>query len=722
MGYQPPLDGLRALSVALVILYHAGVVAHAAIPYGVPKPWFFDGGFLGVEVFFVVSGYLITTLLLEERARTGTVSLRQFWARRFRRLMPALWVMTAVTSIWTVVWGRNYLSDLRHDIPFGLTYTSNFQQLFRKVSYFEGLPHLLRHLWSLAVEEHFYLLFPPLLLLVLRRPGRSERQLLGLVVPLAIASITALIVIWQRPFERLTDSGAQLDDLRQNWAYLSTVTRVGGILLGVALAVVWSPWSKRNEPVHRRRALLLDLVGVASIVGIVLMGLLVANEDAFLYRGGLTLVSVLSVMAIAVAVHPHARCMRVLFGNPVMAALGRRSYGLYLWHWPVFVGPLGGQSILVRVLVGIPVMALLAELCYRFIETPIRTGGVVRRLRKRPVLLLGSFATATAAIVLALVFVAPSSVDGRTESDPEIALDDGVGEGSDALDSIDDTLPEALIPDEGGTTTVAAVPVTSVTSTDGSAGGAVTSAPVTSEPVPITAPLPRRVLAVGDSTAGALARNVPKGIGDTFQFFNGQLSGCSVNSEGIAVGRAGRGRDFRGCRGWQERWVTNAEVSAAEIVLVVFGAWDVFDLKLNDRTLVFNTVEWDATWVSNLRSGIDAVLETGAKVALLEIPCYRPHSVGTPGSREFAERRDDTRTRHLNDLLRRVASDDPGNVTFVTGPTQWCTDESVAKNWSLRFDGVHYTRGGARLVYKAIRDQLLAIPVSVEQHAKQGRG
>jgi len=715
MGYQPALDGLRALSVALVVFYHAGVVAHSAIPYGVSKPWFFDGGFLGVEVFFVVSGYLITTLLLEERARTGTVSLREFWARRFRRLMPALWVMIAVTAVWSMIWGRAYLDDLRKDIPFGITYTSNFQQLFRKVSYFEGLPHLLRHLWSLAVEEHFYLLFPPLLLLMLRRRTRPNRHLLWLVVPAALASVITLIAVWQRPYEKLTDTGAQLDDLRQNWAYLSTVTRVGGILIGVALAVIWSPWARRNAPLRRSRALVLDVAGVLSIAGIVVMSLLVGNEDAFLYRGGLTLVSLLSAVAIAVAVHPNARAMRGLFGNPVMAAIGRRSYGLYLWHWPVFVGPFEGRSLLVRLLVGIPVMGALSEICYRFIETPIRKGGVMARVRRRPVTLLGSFSVVTAAIVVGLVMVRTPQIGGL--DDAEVAS---------ALETDDPALDDELLPDD-------AMPLDSLPTdpppVDSSSAGSLPvdtapdDSPSTSAPAPTTTLplLPRRVVAVGDSTAGAFARNVPKNIRKTFRFYDGQLSGCSVNNAGVAVGELNTGRDFRVCRGWQGRWSGNAKRYAAEIVLVIIGAWDVFDLKFKDRTVQFGSAEWDASWVANLRTGIDAVVETGAQVALLEVPCYRPYFTGGPGTRVFPERRDDSRTRHLNDLLRSVADSDPGNVTFIAGPTEWCTDETIATSRSNRYDGVHYTGRGALLVYQAIRDQLLAIPVSPEQHAKRPR-
>jgi hypothetical protein len=189
----------------------------------------------------------------------------------------------------------------------------------------------------------------------------------------------------------------------------------------------------------------------------------------------------------------------------------------------------------------------------------------------------------------------------------------------------------------------------------------------------------------------------------------------------VAVGVHNTGRDFRVCKNWANRWATKATKAAAEIAIVILGAWDVFDIKYAKNTVVFASPEFDATFKANLRTGIDLLLETGAKVALLEVPCYRPHFTGGPGTFEFPERGDDTRTRHLNELLRAVADADPGNVTFINGPQVWCTDEKTATNWWLRYDGVHYTPQGAQIVYDAIKDQLLAIPVDDAQHAKVPR-
>ncbi len=735
--------------MALVILYHAGVVTSSSRPAGVPSPWFFDGGFLGVEVFFVVSGFLITTLLLQERDDTGGVSLRQFWLRRFRRLMPALWVMILVTAIWAVFWGREHLAALRRDAIFGLTYTSNFQQLFDEVSYFEGLPSLLRHLWSLAVEEHFYLLFPPLLVWLVVRRNWGLRRMFWLVAVLALMAMVGLGLLWERPVERLGESGLVLDDARQNWAYLSSFTRMGGILVGVALAMYWSPWRRPGGASPWRRPggaspwrrpggaspwrrpggasrSWLDVAGVAAVGGVVASSLLLSSTSWWLYRGGLSLVSVLSAVAIAAAVAPGCRLMRRVFGNRLVAGLGRRSYGLYLWHWPVFVGPLGGRSTWVRLVVGVPVTLVLSELCLRAVENPVRHGVIgawVRRGRWVPV--LGSV-VAVGVVAAALFTVTPRDVmagDNGIDPGDAIVLDDPAGEPADELaDELTDELNgSGADPDDPSVgDPVVGDPVVS----DPGAGPAATrapTAPATAAGPPTSAPrLPRRVVVVGDSTAGAFAKLAPRKSADTFTFFDGSLSGCSVIDNGKAFSTVRFGRDFAACEGWQLSWGAAARLSAAEVALVIVGAWDVFSLRRSDGTLWFGTPAWDAHWVSQLRAGVEQLKKHGAQVALLQVPCYRPHFTGGPGTFELPERGTDSRTQHVDALLRLVADTDP-EVFHLRGPREWCGDERVSTDLRYRYDGVHSTGRGAGLIYSAIAAQLLRIPVSEQQHAKRVR-
>jgi peptidoglycan/LPS O-acetylase OafA/YrhL len=696
MGYQPALDGLRALSVVLVILYHVGVLHNAGLPTGVRRPWFFNGGFLGVEVFFVVSGYLITTLLLEERERTGTISLRSFWGRRFRRLMPALWTTIIATSVWAMVWGRPYLHDLRADAFFGATYLSNFQQLAFKVSYFGGLPHLLRHLWSLAVEEHFYLLFPPLAAWMLRRPRSSDRRLLRVVVPLCLVSVVSLAVVWQRPVERLGADGVVLDDLRQNWAYLSTFTRIGGILIGVALAVVWSPWRRRPVFAGRLGSGTIDAIGIAAVLGIIAAALSLSNDSALLYHGGLTAVSLLSAIAIGVVVHPGSRILKRIFASRPMAAIGRRSYGLYLWHWPIMVGPLGGRPILDRIVLGLPLTFIASELCYQLIETPIRRGAFARWRVPRAVIGAGLVAV-VGVVSVGIVALQPGNDSGASDAVDSASTDTT---GAPAQPTSTAGLPTSIV-------------TTMATSMDSSAGVSTTSA----APTTTLAALPRRVVVVGDSEAGAIARNVPEASKAQFRFYDGEVSGCGVFDAGQIVSVVHSIKNFSACRGWQDNWVKSANRGAAEVVLIVLGAWDVFGLKLGDRVVDFASPEWDAMWTAAVRSGIDRMLALGASVALLEPECFRPHSTGGPGTFVFPERADDSRTRHVDSLMRRVAEAYPTGVTYVSGPVEWCNGSKISTNLFYRYDGVHPTPMGADLIYRAIKDRLLSIPVDPARHA-----
>ena len=737
MGYQPGLDGLRALSVVLVILYHAGVTRHAESPAGVTHGWFVNGGFLGVEVFFVVSGFLITSLLLEERAKTGKVNLGQFWLRRFRRLLPALWVMVATTVLWATFWGKDFLPDLKHDTLFGLFYMANFQQLFGKVSYFGGFPHLLRHLWSLAVEEHFYLFFPPLFALVMRRRGTNPRRLLRVTMPLAAASAVLLIVLWSRPVQRLTDSGTQLDDVRQNWAYLSTFTRAAGILIGVSLAVVWSPWKRKPARYPTQRA--LDAAGLLAVGGIVLAALTLSSESAVLYRGGLTMVSLLSAIAIAAVVHPKARLMRTVFGNKAMAAIGQRSYGLYLWHWPIFVGPLAGKSIAARIVIGGLATVVLSEACYRFVETPIRKGAVGRWLRSLRAAYVRRERWAARALPAFACFVGIGLLAGALVARLAIpTADEANGVGTGAAGAVQDFDPSAAL---GGSTTAAGTGDTTVGGSgavgdstvpggdstvpggDSTVPGGTVTVPTTERsartpalapPIPPTSAtpeLPRSLVIVGDSQADALAKNLPRGTKAVFTTVDGGLQGCGVYDEGtLLTDYPHYVTTFERCRGGQAKWA--AKAANAEVALVVLGAWDVFDLKLTDRSLVFGTPEFDTYWLSSLQKGIDVLKAAGAQVALLEVECMRPQDVKGAGTPPLPERAADSRTGHVNELLAKAAAADPTHVFYVPGPRAWCEDDTIASDLTYRWDGVHLARPGAKLVLETITPDLLAIPVS----------
>lgn len=355
LAYLPGLDGLRALAVTAVLFYHADV------------PWM-PGGFLGVEIFFVISGYLITSLLLTEWQRDGSVNLKHFWLRRARRLLPALYALLIAALTFCVLFLPEEVAGLRSDAAAAFSYITNWYLILAQQSYFEfvGRPSLLQHLWSLAVEEQFYLLFPLAFALVL---GRLKRRR-AFVVVLTVALLSAAwMAIQYQP------------DTDPSRIYYGTDTRAAGILLGAALAFIWTPWAKQQK-VKRFAGWALDGIGVIALGLLVLVCIQINEFEPFLYQGGMQLVSLLTVILIAAVVNPSSVLgMRLLAWAPLVW-IGLRSYGIYLWHW--FVFDITRPQLDVR-LDGLPLFVLrigatliLAELSYHFIETPIRSGALGR--------------------------------------------------------------------------------------------------------------------------------------------------------------------------------------------------------------------------------------------------------------------------------------------------------------------------------------------------------
>ncbi len=259
LGYQPSLDGLRVIAVTAVLLYHMEL---SWIP----------GGFLGVEVFFVVSGFLITALLVEERHHTGEVSLRGFWTRRARRLLPAVYALLIIVPAVTLLFYRDAAGRLGGDVIAAFFYMSNWWQIFLNESYFAqaGRPPVLRHLWSLAVEEQFYIIFPALFLLLISRTGRNTTR--NVLVGVAVASAVWMAILY--------DPGT--DPSR---VYYGTDTRLSGLLLGAALAVVWTPWRSRREAA-RAAGPVLNSVGLGAALILAWFFWRVNEFDPFIYRGG----------------------------------------------------------------------------------------------------------------------------------------------------------------------------------------------------------------------------------------------------------------------------------------------------------------------------------------------------------------------------------------------------------------------------------------------------
>ena len=390
LGYIPGLDGLRALAVLAVVVYHAN------------KQWL-GGGFLGVEVFFVVSGYLITLLLIAERERSGTVSLGNFWLRRARRLLPALFVLLIGVTVYCAFFDKDRLGMLRGDVIAGALYGANWFQIWTGSSYTSDFAFApLRHLWSLAVEEQYYIVWPLVMFVLLRRVNKRTLPTLGAWFAgiAAVIAVATAIIYRSGPIDTIVNTPNQYislfgrDVLRTDFLYLGTISRASGLLLGAALATIWRPWA-----VQRGRAGTahggLDLLGVLALVSLGAMCWrfrdMVTVVDVgdtgydLLYRGGLFLVGIASVVVIASVTHPRSLLGRWVIGNPVFVWVGKRSYGLYLYHWVIFQAyrksagvPLNGREFLGAMLITLGV----TELSYRFIETPIRTGTAMEAWRR----------------------------------------------------------------------------------------------------------------------------------------------------------------------------------------------------------------------------------------------------------------------------------------------------------------------------------------------------
>jgi len=358
-AYFPGLDGLRAISVAAVLIYHARLT------------WL-PGGFLGVEVFFVVSGYLITLLLTREFSRTSTISLRSFWLRRARRLLAAVYALLAVVAVIVLVFYREESATLAAQVWSALGYVTNWYFVASEQSYFAVVerPPVFQHLWSLAIEEQFYLVWPVIILGLCKLIW--SRTLIALVIFAgAVASLAWMAIL----YDPVADPSR---------VYYGTDTRASGLLMGAALALLWRPaptWTR--EP--KRTVTSLDLVGGVALVVLASCFLRLEEFDAFLYQGGFAVVSIATLVVIMAAVHPSTAIGRLL-ARPALTWIGVRSYSLYLWHWPIFVftrpgidQPLGLYPTLVVRLV---LTVIAAELSYRYVEVPIRSGAIGRWRRR----------------------------------------------------------------------------------------------------------------------------------------------------------------------------------------------------------------------------------------------------------------------------------------------------------------------------------------------------
>ena len=364
--YITGLDGIRAIAVIMVLAYHL-------------KLALFKSGFLGVTVFFVLSGYLITGILISEVEEEGTIDLKNFWLRRIRRLVPAVMSMAVVIIFVSAVVNRIIFTKGCKDFLASVLGFNNWWQIFNKVSYFEaaGVPSPFTHCWSLAIETQFYLIYPLILLGIYklaksRGEGRAKRGLLfaGVTLLLALISVILMIVLFD----------PQQDASR---VYYGTDTRAFSLLFGALLAILWE-----YQMVPRRLSASVNMVlGSVSFAVLLVMTIAINGSSNFWYRGGQFVGTILTVLVIYTVSGRKTWLSRFL-SNPVLKWIGDRSYSIYLWHYPIIL--LISKGIKASwwiTLIEIVLSVVLAELSYRFIETPIRHGIIgeyLNILRSRP--------------------------------------------------------------------------------------------------------------------------------------------------------------------------------------------------------------------------------------------------------------------------------------------------------------------------------------------------
>ncbi|SCF45388.1 acyltransferase family protein [Micromonospora mirobrigensis] len=654
-AYQPALDGVRALAVVAVLAFHGGV---AALP----------GGFLGVDAFFVLSGFLITSLLLAEQRDTGRIDLVAFWGRRFRRLLPALLLVLAVVllvSRWLLP--DTELTALRWDALAALGYLANWRMANRDGDYFAatGSPSPLQHTWSLGIEEQFYLLWPLLLGLLLaltaRRAGGapSGGRRLGAVLALtlggALASATAAALLF---------APDAVDRV-----YYGTDTRAVALLVGAALAVALarrapSPPAASDPPAAEaapaagaapspRVRRVLGALALAGAVGTGWLWATANGGDRWLYRGGLTLAALAVAAVIAhAAVSPAGPTARLL-ALPPLVWTGRISYGLYLWHWPLFQWCDAERT-------GLTGPALLAARCaltlavavasYLLVERPIRRA---RRLPRVTPALAGA---AVAAVATLAVF---------------------------------------------GTVTppVAPTPATAI-AWDTTPTPSATTSPVAGSPAP-TPPVRRpgrepgrlpRVTFLGDSVSWSLGSYLPEQ--DRLAVSVRAVQGCGIARLPELRYVGGDHTNYPGCETWDNRWWRSVDADDPDVAVILLDRWELVDRRLDGRWQHVGDPAYDAYLAGELDRAIDIAGGRGAHVVLLTAPYTRRAERPDGGlwPEDDAQRVDawnrlladaaERKKASLLDLNRRVCPD--GEFSWEAGGIR------------VRSDGLHFTPRGVR--------------------------
>ena len=643
------LDGVRAIGIILVLLFHGGV------------SWA-SGGFFGVDVFFVLSGFLITGLLVAEFCQHRGIALLRFWGHRVRRLLPALLAVLVAVAAYAWLWAPSGTMDqLRGDAWSTLLYVNNWHQVLGGQGYFAELaaPRPLLHAWSLSIEEQFYLVWPIVVLVVLRLT-RSLAALLA--VALGGALLSGVAMAW------LFHPG-----LGANRAYYGTDTRVQALLLGAALALVLArPLTSRGST-DPSGALIrsFDLTGPARTallaaggIGLVVIGWMAATVDSVTtwpYRGGFGLLALATVALIAsVAMVQDGPWARMLSIRPI-AYVGAISYGLYLWHWPLYVLLDHGRTGLSGVpllLVRLAASSAVAIASYHLLEMPIRRGAIPGR---RGVI---------AAIVAIVVTIASLLIATSSASGPAPTSRSGL------TDSERSSLEAA-----------------------GAFGGH-----------------PVRFMLVGDSVATTMAFGLGADSqhrwGVETQFTHTDL-GCDLDPADTIIVSGKTTPATPGCRDWPTVWANAIKAEHPEIVGILLGRWEIVDRRHNGTWMHIGQPAWDAHLAAQLNRAVEIATDGGAKTVLFTMPYVDPPEA--PDGSVWPENTNE-RVDAYNRVVRRVTTMHPSEVTVIdlnkiVGPSG--SYQAELDGVEVRDpDGVHFTPYGGLWLRSRILPEIGQIGLS----------
>ncbi len=658
----PGLDGVRALGIVLVLLFHGGL------------SWM-GGGFFGVDVFFVLSGFLITGLLLAEFRRERTIELLRFWGHRVRRLVPALLALLAALCLYALLLApADTVGQLRGDAFATMLYGNNWHLISQGQGYFAGLalPRPLLHTWSLSIEEQFYVVWPLVVLLVLRLT-RSRGLLLGIALVGAAASAIEMSLLF--------DGGHGL-----NRVYYGTDTRAQAVLIGAALAICLAQplRSKRTSSPEATRLVRsialsgtatvgLGVLGAVALAAVIGLAVTTGETTTWVFHGGFALVSVLTAVLIAsVSLVPTSPVASLLSLRPVRY-VGAISYGLYLWHWPIFVvltherTGLSGPALLA---LRLGVTLAISALSFKFLEMPIRRGAL-RGWRGWMAAPLGIGAVA-ASVALVTAGAAPG-ISSYASVKPSMGK-----------------LPITYV-DQGTGTNLPAVPA-------GTAG-------------------PIRLMLLGNSEATFLAFGLGPLSGAHDVAFGGDgVMGCGfIHAPTILHGHLERGlAGSRGaienlvpCATQEQRWAADLAAFNPDVVVIDNGAYEVRDHKIDGRWTHIGEPRFDALLTRTIEADVALLSSRGAKVVLLTAPYYR--QVEAPDGSGWPE--DQTaRVDTYNRILRQVAARNPGTVVVLDQHRRLDPGNhyaSVVDGVQTRMsDGIHLTAEGARLIAPWMLDEV----------------